>query len=76
MIRVVLYIFHIVYPYNRRQLIKKNGQTRWLNIYPIVWGVTMNTVHRPRGGGEGCTKGSRPRYHLGERPPKVDFKMG
>ena len=35
----------------------KAGRTRWLGKRPHVWGVAMNPVDHPMGGGEGKTSG-------------------
>lgn len=35
----------------------KAGQSRWLNKRPTVWGVAMNPIDHPHGGGEGKKSG-------------------
>jgi ribosomal protein L2 len=40
--------------------LEKAGQIRWLGRRPIVYGVAMNLMDHPHGGGEGRTKGGGP----------------
>jgi ribosomal protein L2 len=52
----------------------KVGQNRWLSKCPIVWGVAMNLVDHPHGGGEGRMKGGRPSVSPWGKPNKGGFK--
>ncbi len=45
---------------HKHKIIKKAGQSRWLNKRPTVRGVAMNPIDHPHGGGEGKTSGGRP----------------
>nr|QUQ06877.1 ribosomal protein L2 [Dryopteris crassirhizoma] len=52
----------------------KVGQSRWLGRRPIVWGVAMNPVDYPYGGGEGRMKGGRPSVSPWGKPTKCGFR--
>ena len=52
---------------NRDKIIGKAGKSRWLGIRPTVWGVAMNPIDHPHGGGEGKTSGGgHPRTPWGQ----------
>ena len=44
--------------HNLRKL-GKAGANRWRGVRPTVWGVAMNPIDHPHGGGEGKTSGGR-----------------
>jgi large subunit ribosomal protein L2 len=44
----------------------KAGRNRWKGIRPRNWGVAMNPVDHPMGGGEGKASGGQPRSRNGQ----------